>query len=57
MKTLITLSYPVFTKNNKYALIKYSIGDAIGGGNSSIAIYKKENNKWILFKRISLGLG
>jgi hypothetical protein len=57
IKILITLTYPVFTKNNKYALIKYSLGNTIGDGNSSIAIYKRENNKWILFRRIGLGIG
>jgi hypothetical protein len=57
VKTYITLSYPVFSKNNEYALIKYSLGNTIGDGNSSIAIYKKENNKWKLYRRVGLGIG
>lgn len=57
-KGLIVLSYPVFTKNKKYSLIKYYTGDYHrNAGIEGIAIYKKENNKWILYRKIGLGIG
>ncbi|MFK5959483.1 MAG: hypothetical protein QM495_11525 [Lutibacter sp.] len=57
-KGLIVLSYPVFTKNKKYSLIKYYIGDYHrNSGKEGFTIYKKENNKWILYRRIGLGIG
>lgn len=56
-KGLIILSQPVFTKNKEYALISYYSGGYFRNyGNSGIAIYKKENNKWMLFRRIGLGI-
>ena len=57
-KGLIALSYPVFTKDKKYSLIKYYIGDFHrNAGIEGIALYKKENNKWILYRKIVLGIG
>lgn len=57
-KGLIVLSYPVFTKDKKYSLIKYYTGDyQRNSGIEGIAIYKKENNKWILYRKIGLGIG
>ena len=57
-KSLIVLSYPVFTKDKKYSLIRHYLGDFHrNSGNEVLSIYKKVNEKWVIFKRISLGIG
>lgn len=57
-KGLVVVSYPVFTKEGGYAVMSYYIGDYIlNSGSSGIAIYKKENKKWVLFRRILMGMG
>lgn len=57
-KGLIVLSYPVFTKDKNYSLIRYYIGDYHrNSGNEGLAIYKKVKSKWVLYIRIGLGMG
>lgn len=54
---LIIFSIPVFSENNKYAIINYYYGDYFrNGGNEGITVYKKINDNWFLYKRISLGI-
>lgn len=54
-KGLIVISYPIFTKDKKYSLIRYYIGDYHrNAGIEGISLFKKENNKWILYRKIGL---
>lgn len=50
-KTRLFLSHPVILSNKKYALIAYSAG-MINSGQSGIHLYKKENGKWVFYKRL-----
>jgi len=57
-KGLIILSNPIFTENGEYAIIRHYFGDYLrDDGNDIVTIYKKENNQWIVYKRILLGIG
>lgn len=56
-KKLIVLSKPIFSENKKYAMIRHYFGNILGGGNEVVTIYIKENNKWIVYNRILLGIG
>ncbi len=57
-KKLIVLSKPIFSESKKYAMITNYFGNVLkDGGTASVTIYKKENNKWVVYKRILLGMG
>lgn len=55
-KQRIVLSKPFFTKDNKYAIIGWSINLHCLVCRS-ISIYKKEGDKWVVYKRLLLGIG
>lgn len=56
-KELIILSKPFFSESKKYAVITNYFGNILGGGTTSVTIYKKENNRWIVYRRILLMIG
>jgi hypothetical protein len=56
-ESLLILSKPFFSINKEYCLIGYYNGN-LGRdmGESGFTIYKKENEKWILYKNIPMGI-
>lgn len=50
----IFLSKVFFTKNRKFAWMKYDINIYSETFSSGISIYRKKHNKWFLYKRIPL---
>ena len=46
-KLVLTVSKPIYVKNNNYALVYYSFKSSSG-----IIVYEKKENKWIQFKMI-----
>ena len=56
-KFIITLSQPVMTEDTKYGLIYYYHGNyRMDNGIGGISIYKKENDKWKIYKRLMLSI-
>ena len=55
--SLLVLSKPFFTIKKEYAIIGYYLGNlGRDSGESGFTIYKKESEKWVLYKNILMGI-